>query len=147
MIVAVNSATQITVVPPWPNANASAQNYEVYRTTRIDTPEVLGYLQSLKAQIDGTTSIPRVTVDSGAVRGVWRDDGAGNFSAFVGNTGVADGSTIEAIEINRTTGQVRFPAASLGTLASELRLQPTRSMLSAKWLKLKLLPRIAISLR
>ena len=116
LITAVNSATSITVVPAYPTSTLSGQTYQVYRTTRIDTPEVLGFLQSLKAQIDGSSPILRTTIDSGAVRAAWRDDGSGNFSGYVGNTGAADGSMIEFMEVNKTTGAVRFPG--VGTFAS-----------------------------
>ncbi len=55
--------------------------------------------------------VTRVTIDNGITsRGVWRDDGAGNFSGYVGATGATDGSMVEFMEVDKTTGEARFPA-------------------------------------
>ncbi len=108
----VISPTQIRVIPPWPFASASAQSYKAVRVTRIDAPEMRGFLQWVMERLSGTTALVRLAADSGAVRGIWRDDGSGNFSLFVGNTGAADGAMIEALEFDRTTGAARFRAGT-----------------------------------
>lgn len=115
LIVAVNSATSITLATPYSGSTASGLSYEIFRYTRLETPEAVGFLQSLLARGSAANPFTRVDVDSGSVRASLRDDGTGQLGLYIGTAGSADGSQIKAATINKTTGVVTFSASPFST--------------------------------
>lgn len=108
LIVSVDSATQLTLAQPFTGTTASGLAYQIYRYTRLETPEAVGLLQNVLTRGSSANPFTRLDVDSGAMRASWRDDGAGNPALFVGATGAADGAMVEAIELDKVTGAARF---------------------------------------
>lgn len=106
LIVSVNSATSITLAEPYPGSTASGLSYEVYRYTRLETPEAVGFLQSLLARGSATNPFTRVDLDSGSVRASFRDDGTGQLGWYVGTTGAADGSQVKSVTLNKSNGHL-----------------------------------------
>lgn len=115
-IKSVDSATQITLYAPFSGTTVAGASYEVLRYSRVETPEVVGYLQQLLTKGQAANPFSRLDMDSGAVRASFRDDGAGNLGWYVGTTGAADGSQVKAATVNKATGNVGIGTASPGNL-------------------------------
>lgn len=108
LILNVDSATQITLATPFPGTTVAGAAYQIFRYTRLETPEAVGLLQSVLDRGSAASPFGRFDIDSGALRASFRDDGAGNLGWYVGGSGAPDGSQIKAATLNKTTGALTF---------------------------------------
>ncbi|WP_051356385.1 tail fiber domain-containing protein [Azorhizobium doebereinerae] len=131
-ITAVNSnGTQLTIVPAYTGATAAGLAYAIYRTSYLQTPAVMGAVQSVLAKGGSTAPLAALYVDSGGMRAALRDDGSGNIGIYAGGTGVADGSMVQAAKYDRAAGRWSFNGA-LGVSGGDVTL--TRDTGALSWL-------------
>lgn len=104
LILNVDSATQLTLATPYTGATVAGASYQVFRYTRLETPEAVGLLQSVLDRGSASSPFGRLDIDSGALRASFRDDGSGKLGWYVSASGVADGSQTKALTLDRTNG-------------------------------------------
>lgn len=114
LIVAVNGPTSLTLANPYTGATANGISYEIYRTSFVETAAAVGMLQSLAQRGSASSPLVSLYMDNSAMRMVFRDDGAGNPSLFVGGTGAADGAMPKVFSVDKTNGNLWNTSGSVG---------------------------------
>ena len=101
MIDSVDSAGQITLLWPWPNATAGAGTaYRIRRYTPTLTGTMLGAIQALETRGSDAAAVPSWTMDGGSIRWKWRQSAGGAAALATGGTGAADGAMTDRLLID-----------------------------------------------
>jgi hypothetical protein len=120
MIDSIDSANQLTLVWPWPNATAAAGTaYRISRYVPSLTGTMLAAIQAVEARGSDTSAVPSWTVDGGSIRWKWRQSAGGLAALATGATNAPDGALTDRLLVD-IAGNVGIGAAPSAKLTIEI---------------------------
>ncbi len=109
-ISAVNSASSLTLSNWTGGPVAAGSSYTIYRFEGLPSSAATALVTELLTLFTDANPPAYATVDTGAVRSKWDDDGAGNARMRVRASGLTDASYVLAARVNDATGVWQVPA-------------------------------------
>ena len=111
-IASVVSASSLTLDFWFGPAVSAGAAYKIYRYEGLPSQGVVALINLLLTLFSDSNPAPSMTIDTGAVKAKFDDDGAGNLRLRLRASAAAggDGAYVPAIKVAPATGAVSFPA-------------------------------------